>query len=339
MVDTRFHQFSGAVPLATLLGTLPAQPAVDPRRAALVTIEGADDLATAGREHIALAAAAEYTEALRTTLAGAVIVTPKYRDLVPEHTIAIVSDRAHSLFVDVLERLYPLKGQQVPAGLAPTAPLVEAGVRIGANVVIGDGVEIGRNTVIGPNTTIGPGVAIGRDCVIGPNVSIECAYLGNRVVLHAGCRIGSEGFGWLEQGTRNRKVPQLGRAILQDGVEVGANSAVDRGALGDTVVGEGTKIDNLVQIGHNCRIGRFCLIAGTSALGGATILGDGVLVGGGAGTAGHLRIGNGSILSARSLVTKDVPPGQRVAGYPAEDYRDWQRQVAARRLKNKRGLE
>ncbi len=339
MVDTRFHASAGPFDLATLLASLPVPPVVDMRRAAGVMVYGADDLSIADTGHIALAATAEYRANLRMTRASVVVVSPALRELVPASAIPVVSDRPHALFVDMLERLYPFAGRSVWTRGGGEPPLLEADVVIGANVAIGAGVEIGRNTVIGPNSTIGPGVAIGRNCAIGPNVTIEYAYLGNNVVLHAGCRIGTEGFGWLEQGSRNRKIPQLGRAILQDGVEIGANSAVDRGALGDTVVGEGTKVDNLVQIGHNCRVGRYCLIAGTSALGGGTEIGDGVLVAGGVGTVGHLHIGSGSILSARSLVTKDVPAGQRVAGYPAQDYREWQREIAGLRLKNKRGKD
>jgi UDP-3-O-[3-hydroxymyristoyl] glucosamine N-acyltransferase len=211
--------------------------------------------------------------------------------------------------------------------------LIESDVRIGANVVIGPNVEIGRGTVIGPNTVIGAGVCIGRNCTIASNCTIECAYLGNGVVLHPGVRIGAEGFGWLDQGRSNRKIPQLGRVILQDRVEIGANSTVDRGALGDTVIGEGTKIDNLVQIGHNCHIGRNCLIAATAALGGSTTVEDSVLMAGGAGSTGHETIGARSIVYARAVITKDVAPGSRVGGYPAQDQLQWKREQAAiRRL-------
>lgn len=342
MVDTRFHTSAGPVALDAVLATLPKAPRVEDRRLGSFIVHGADELTVADGLHIALAATEEYRAALSASTAGAVIVHPSLRDAVPQASIAIVSERPHDLFVDVLERLYPLGTRGVALGMldpAGPAPYLEEGVRLGSNVVLGSGVEIGRNTIIGPNSTIGRGVAIGRNAIIGPNVSIECAYLGNGVVLHAGARIGSEGFGWLELGHGNRKIPQLGRVIVQDGVEIGANTTVDRGALGDTVLGEGTKIDNLVQIGHNSRLGRYCLVAGTSALAGSTVLGDRVMVGGGAASTGHLRIGDGSILSAWSLVTKDVAAGSRVGGIPARDVKSWQREVALLKRLNKRGKQ
>lgn len=340
MVDTRFHSSSGPISLGVLLSTLGRAVEVDDSRAAGLVIAGADELTIAGPGQLALAATAEYRPALLETGAGAVIVHPKFKDDVPAGTVAIVDSRPHELFVDLLERLYPLgtrgtaKAQFESSG---PAPYLEEGVRIGPNVVLGPNVEIGRNSVIGPNTVIGRGVTIGRNSVIGPNVSIECAYLGNNVVIHAGVRIGTEGFGWLDLGRSNRKIPQLGRVIVQDGVEIGANSAVDRGALGDTVIGEGTKLDNLVQIAHGARIGRYCLFAGMSGAAGNTIVGDSVMFGGGAATAGHLTVGDGSIIGAWSFVTKDVPRGGRFTGYPARDHNQWKRELAMLRRLNIKG--
>ena len=336
MVDTRFHSFSGPQPLAQLLAAIGLSPQFSGEGP---VIEGAEELHLAEARHVSLAAQAEYREALSSTGAGVVIVSAALASEVPARSMPVIAADPHSVFVAILEQLYPGNTRStVTALLGPheSLPITEADVRLGPGVVLGPGVEIGRGSVIGPNTVIGAGVTIGRNAIIGSNCSIECAHLGNSVVLHAGARIGSEGFGWLDLGRGNRKIPQLGRVIIQDRVEVGANSTIDRGALGDTVIGEGTKIDNLVQIGHNSRVGRNCLIAGTCALAGSTIVGDSVMFGGGSAATGHLTIGAGSVLAARTLVTKDLPAGSHVAGYPAQEMGAWRRSVAAlRRLSKK----
>lgn len=332
MVDTRFHTSSGPVALRALLQTLLKPPLVDDPRADSLVISGAEELHLAGRSEVALAAQASYRTALAETQAGLVIAHPSLAALVPASSIAIIDPRPHDLFVDLLDRLYPLgsRGEANATG-AGQPPIIEEGVRLGANVVLAEDVEIGRGTVIGANTVIGRGVTIGRNCLIGSNVSVEFSHLGNNIVLHAGARIGTEGFGWLNLGRSNRKIPQLGRVILQDGVEIGANSTVDRGALGDTVIGEGTKIDNLVQIGHNCRIGRYCLIAAHSGLSGSTVLEDSVMMGGGASTSGHLTIGRGTVVLGWGGATKDIPAGSKVGGFPAQDSRKWLQELAALR--------
>jgi len=332
MVDTRFHASSGPAALSQLLA-IAGRP-VEVSSPVELLITGAEELALAGPGEISLAAHTDYSEDLKATSAGAVIVTPALRELVPEGVIAIVAAQAHDVFANILDWLYPQDTRSIlRAGLEPGQPLLEENVVIGQNVVIGPDVQIGRNTIIGSNTVIGAGVTIGRDAVIGSNVSIDCSYLGNKVVIHPGARLGTEGFGWLGLAQSNRKVPQLGRVIVQDNVEIGANTTVDRGALGDTVIGEGTKIDNLVQIGHNCRIGRYCLIAAMSGLSGSTIVEDGVLLGGGVGTSGHMRIGAGSVVHGRAAVTKDWPAGSKLAGAPAQDIRDFWREIATvRRL-------
>ncbi len=337
MVDTRFHISSGPLTLGALLGALPSAISIDDDQVRSLLISGADELPTAGPEHISLAAHRSYREDLRSTAAGVVIVAPGLREDVPGSTFALVVDRPHEVFADLLDQLYPGGTRGGIGGFSSPGdePHLEPGVVIGPNVVIGPGVEIGSGTVVGANTVIGAGVAIGRNCTIASNCTIDCAYLGSDVVLHSGARIGTEGFGWLDLGTSNRKIPQLGRVILQDGVEIGANSTVDRGALGDTVIGEGTKIDNLVQIGHNCRIGRHCLIAAQSGLSGSTVLEDGVLMGGGTGTAGHLTIGKGSVVHGRAAVSKSWPPGSKLLGSPAQDIKDFWREAAMLRRLSK----
>lgn len=336
MVDVRFHSFAGPLTLAELLRGVGIAPTFEGEGP---LIEGAEELDTAVAGHIALAGQPHYREALRRTKASVVVVSAAMASETPPGVAAVAVEQPHDVFAAMLDRLYPgdTRGTVLSLlGPHEGLPLTESDVRIGPGVVLGPHVEIGRGTVIGPNTVIGAGVTIGRNATIGSNCSIECAHLGNGVVLHAGVRIGSEGFGWLDLGRTNRKIPQLGRVIVQDRVEIGANSTIDRGALGDTVIGEGTKIDNLVQVGHNCRIGRNCLIAGTAALAGSTVVGDGVMFGGGAASSGHLTIGSGSVLAARSLVTRNLAAGSQVAGYPAEDIREWRRGVAAVRRMNKR---
>ena len=338
MVDTRFHKFTETRALQALLASLPRTVVVDDARAADFTVLGVDELALAGQGHIALAAHKNYLDDLRATSAGLVIVLPALRDAVPPDSIALVDDRPHELFADILDALYPATTRGGIGGtLAAAAPaVVEDGVVLGPNVVLGEGVEIGRGTTIGANTVIGPGVAIGRNCTIASNVTIDCAFLGSNVVIHPGARIGTEGFGWLDLARSNRKIPQLGRVIVQDDVEIGANTTIDRGALGDTVIGEGTKIDNLVQIGHNCRIGRFCLIAAQSGLSGSTVLEDGVMMAGGTGTGGHLTIGAGSVVYGRAGVSKSWPAGSKLFGAPARDIKEYWRETAMlRRLMNK----
>lgn len=337
MVDTRFHKSSEALGLTALLAGLPRQVSLDDPRAIDFAVIGVDELVHAGPGHIALAAHKNYLEDLKATSAGLVVVPPALREAVPPGSIALVDEHPHELFADILDALYPASTRGSVGGvLAGAAPLLEDGVVLGPNVVLGDGVEIGRGTVIGANTVIGSGVAIGRNCTIGANVTIDCAFLGSDVVIHPGARIGTEGFGWLDHARSNRKIPQLGRVIVQDGVEIGANSTIDRGALGDTVIGEGSKIDNLVQIGHNCRIGRYCLIAAQSGLSGSTILEDGVLMAGGTGTGGHLTIGAGSVVYGRAGVSKSWPAGSKLFGAPARDIKEYWRETAMlRRLMNK----
>lgn len=337
MVDTRFHRFAGPVAISTLLTAINRADMLAGLADPSFSISGVTELDLAGPGDLALAAHTNYIEDLRRTTAGMVVVLPALRDVVPGGSLALVSDKPHHLFADILDQLYPASTRSVIAAGREDlgAPIFERDVAIGSNVVIGPGVEIGRGSVIGANTVIGAGVTIGRNATIAANCTIDCAHIGNDVVIHSGVRIGTEGFGWLDFGISNRKVPQLGRVLIQDKVEIGANSTIDRGALGDTMIGEGTKIDNLVQIGHNCRVGRNCLLAAMTGLAGSTIVGDGVLMGGGVGTSGHLTIGAGSVVHGRAAVTKDWPPGSKLAGAPAQDIRDFWREIATMRKLSK----
>jgi UDP-3-O-[3-hydroxymyristoyl] glucosamine N-acyltransferase len=212
------------------------------------------------------------------------------------------------------------------AHVHPQARL-EDGVRIDPGAVVGPGAEIGAGTVLGPNAVIGPNVRIGRDCSIGAGATLTHALVGNRVIVHPGARIGQDGFGFAMGAGGHIKVPQVGRVIIQDDVEIGANTTIDRGASRDTVVGEGTKIDNLVQIAHNVVIGRHCVIVSGVGISGSTTLEDYVVLGGQVGVVGHLRIGMGSQIAGSSNVNRDVPPGSRWGGTPAKPVRTWFREM------------
>jgi len=206
--------------------------------------------------------------------------------------------------------------------------------------VVGPEAEIGGGTVICAGAVIGPRVRIGRNSAIGPGASVIHALVGNNVIIHAGARIGSDGFGYQPSPRGHLKVPQLGRVVIQDDVEIGANTTVDRGALSDTVVGEGSKIDNLVQIAHNVVIGRHCIVVSQTGISGSTQLGDFVMLGGQVGVVGHVTIGTGAQIAASSNVKGDVPPGVRWGGSPAKPVREWFREVATlRRLAARRAAD
>jgi UDP-3-O-[3-hydroxymyristoyl] glucosamine N-acyltransferase len=223
-------------------------------------------------------------------------------------------------------------GRSATAHVHPTARL-EAGVTVDPLAVIGPRAEIGAGTLIAAGAVIGPDVRIGRGCAIGAGSTITHALIGDRVIVHPGARIGQDGFGYLPGPQGHQKIPQTRRVIIQDDVEIGANTAIDRGATRDTVIGEGTKIDNLVQIAHNVSIGRHCLIAAQVGISGSATVGDFVMFGGQVGVADHITIGPGAMMGARAGVMSNVPAGGRWGGYPAEPVIEWKRGVATvRRL-------
>ena len=280
----------------------------------------------------------KYASQLAGTKAAACLVAARQRDLVPAGVAAIVVPHPHAAFVAVSRRLYPqaLRPQSLfgATGISPGAMIhptarLEAGVVVDPGVVIGPGAEIGSGTIVAAGAVIGPGVRIGRDGAIGPHVSLVHALLGNRVIIHAGVRIGQDGFGFELGRMKHAKVPQIGRVIIQDDVEIGANSTVDRGHVLDTVIGEGTKIDNLVQIAHNVEIGRHCIIVSQVGISGSAKLGDFVMLGGQVGVNNHVTVGSGAQIAATSIVKDDVPEGARWGGRPAKPVRDWFREIAA----------
>jgi len=221
----------------------------------------------------------------------------------------------------------------------PTAR-IEEGVKIETGAIIGREAQIGRGTTVAGGALVGYRVTIGRGGYVGPGASVTHALIGDRVILHAGVRIGQDGFGFAMGRTGHLKVPQIGRVVIQDHVEIGANTTVDRGALRDTVIGEGTKIDNLVQIGHNVVIGRHCIIVAQTGISGSAELGDFVALGGQVGVVGHVKIGAGAQIAASSNVRGDVPPGSRWGGTPAKPVRLWFRELTLlRKLAERKDLK
>lgn len=291
-------------------------------------VHGLAPVASAGPEQLTYVVGSKYLPCLAETRAAAVLV-PRDLDIPPNGKTLIRVDSPEFAFSTLLELFHP---RRIPAdGIHPTAVLgrgvtLGPGLRIGPYAVIEDDVHIGAETVIGAHSCIGYGVTIGANSQIDSGCSVlEGAVIGNRVRLHCGARISSDGFGYTTGPEGPVKMQQIGRCILEDDVEVGANSTIDRGSLGDTLVGAGTKIDNLVHIGHNCVIGKNCYIVAQVGLAGSTVLGDGVRLGGQVGVAGHLTIGHGAAIGAGSATMSDIPAGEIWSGRPARRHRDWLR--------------
>lgn len=274
---------------------------------------------------------------LETCKATAILCDKALSSAIPDHIPVLLTSKPHTAFALAGALLHPKAMRPEPivpsegisdrAVVDPSARL-EPGVIVEPFAVIGRDAEIGTGTRIGVGVVIGPDVKIGRDCTIAAGASVLCAYLGNSVIIHNGARIGQDGFGYAPGPRGMLKIVQIGRVIIQDHVEIGANTTIDRGTMDDTVIGEGTKIDNQVQIGHNVRIGRHCGIVAGVGIAGSTRIGDGVMIGGAAGVNGHITIGDGAQIAAMSGVASDVPPGERYGGIPARPMKDFLREVA-----------
>jgi UDP-3-O-[3-hydroxymyristoyl] glucosamine N-acyltransferase len=298
------------------------------------TVSGLLPLSEAAPHQLSFFDNRKYLSQLQATRAGACLVSAQFADRVPADTVAIVTKAPYVAFAKALALFYPdgMRSKAAEAGteqrISPSA-VIEDGAEIEPGAIIGPEARIGSGTRIAAGAVVGYRVAIGRGCYIGPHVSVMHALIGDRVILHAGVRIGQDGFGFAMSRQGHLKVPQVGRVIIQDDVEIGANSTVDRGALKDTVIGEGTKIDNLVQIGHNVVMGRHCVIVGQVGIAGSAELGDHVVMGGHSGLVGHIKVGNGAQIAGGSHPKDDVPPGAVLAGTPARPFKQWAREVAA----------
>ncbi|HEY1752368.1 MAG TPA: UDP-3-O-(3-hydroxymyristoyl)glucosamine N-acyltransferase [Caulobacteraceae bacterium] len=314
---------------ATTIGALAAMTgAACDTAAAALPIDGVASLVRAGAGQVAFLTGKRFAGEAAATQASACFVGERDAALLPEACVRLISRAPHAAWAMASESLHrPRRLDAAAPAVHPDAHL-EEGVSVGHGAVIGAGAEIGAGTDIGPCAVIGPGVTIGRGCRIGPGAVVQYALVGDRVTVAAQVVIGEPGFG-VTPGPRGLiDVPQLGRVIIQDGVSIGAHTCVDRGAFDDTVIGENTKIDNLVQIAHNVVIGRNCVIAGHCGLSGSSVLGDGVQLGGRVGLADHVSIGDGARLAAASGLMHDVPAGETWMGVPARPIRQFFRETA-----------
>ena len=271
----------------------------------------------------------KYKEDFKNTKASVCIVSEEFVPIAPEGITLIVVDDPYETYAKIANIMYGNKAK--PTGVSDRA-VINPTAKIGKDCYIKSGVFIGKNVELGNNCHVGANVYIADNVVIGANTtiynnsSIKCAVIGEGVTIHAGVRIGQDGFGYA--GMSLTKVPQLGGVRIGNMVEVGANTTIDRGAVEDTVIGDNTKIDNLVQIGHGAVIGRSCVLVAQVGVAGSTVLGDGVIVGGQSGVAGHLNIESGVKIAARSGVIADVKQGNVVGGYPAVNIMDWHRMTS-----------
>lgn len=334
MTQPTFFKAPVSLTLGEIAALTGAQLA-DPSRAGQI-VSGVSTIDVAGPMHLTFFDKKKFSDDLARSHAGACLVSEKLQAQVPEriailrvaHPYVALVAVARALHADTLRPFSSFEQE----GIAPSAVIhpdawLEDGVTVDPLAVIGPGAEIGSGTVIGASAVIGANVRIGRDCSIGPGATITHAMIGNDVIIHPGCRIGQDGYGFVPTPKGHMKVPQTGRVLIQNEVEIGAGTTIDRGGLSDTVIGEGTKIDNLVQIGHNVTIGRRCIIVSQSGVAGSSILGDGVMLGARVGVSDHAVIGAGSMLAARSSVVGEVPPNVRWGGSPAKPIKQFFREL------------
>ncbi len=332
--DPRFYARSGPFPIADVAhaagGTAEPSP---------LMLSGVAALDTAGPGDVSFLHDRRYAAALATTRAGAVVIHPDHAASLPPGPIAILAPATYEAWARVAGLFHPLPpiapGIHPLAHVDPTAT-IDATAEVAPFACIEAGATIGPRTRIGPYASIGPGVQIGPDCRIGPHTSLSHTIIGARVTLHPGVRTGQEGFSFAHTKQGFLTIPQLGRVLIEDDVEIGANSTIDRGSVQNTVIGAGTRIDNLVQIGHNVRIGRCCVIVAQVGISGSTILEDFVQVGGQAAFTGHVRIGKGAQIGAQAGVIGNVEPGAIMLGSPAEPRNSFFRGVATLRRLAKR---
>ena len=328
--DPRFHASTGPHALAAVAAAGQAGlPAGVPADRPFAGVAG---LGVAGPDEVSYVEGRRNLDALRATRAGAVVATAELAGEAPAGTVVLVAPQPALAFARIAALFHPAPAAR--PGIHPTAVIgagaeIGEGCEIGPYAVVGEGAVLGEGCILGPHAVVGPGCVLGRRCRLHAHATLYFTLAGEGVVLHQGARVGNEGFGFVpDERGGFVTVPQLGRVLLGDRVEVGANACIDRGASGDTVVGEGTRLDNLVMLGHNVRTGKGCAIVAQVGISGSTVLGDHVQLGGQAGVSGHLSIGSGARVGAQTGVTRDVPARTDVWGTPAMPVREAWRAIA-----------
>jgi UDP-3-O-[3-hydroxymyristoyl] glucosamine N-acyltransferase len=296
-------------------------------------VRGIAPLDRASGDELSFLSSAKYVPLLAGSQAGVVLVTPELSESPGTARARIVVAKPHDALLSLIPRFY--RAHKGEPGIHPTVVVgrgahVGVGVSIGAYAVIGEAAEIGEGVVIDAHAVVGAGVRIGSDSHLYPSTTAYSGtVVGKRVIVHAGARLGSDGFGYVYRDGRHDKIPHVGRCIIEDDVEIGANTTIDRGSIDDTVIGAGTKIDNLVHIAHNCRIGRLCLIMAQVGIAGSVRVEDGCVIAGQVGISGHHTIGKGATLAAQAGVFGDIPSGETWSGYPARPHKESLRAQAA----------
>lgn len=296
-------------------------------------VRGVAPLDAAGPDELSFVANPRYLPYLQGAQAGAVLVPPELRARIPKEMAAVVVDDPHLALYRLLPILYPRPRREAaihPTAVIDPSAVVGAEVSVGPYAVIDAEVRLADGCSIGAHAVVGRGCVVGEGSVIHPHATLYAdAVVGRRCIVHSGARVGKEGFGFVWNEGGHCRVEQVGKCVLEDDVEIGCNSTVDRGSIGDTVVGAGTKIDNLVHLGHNVRTGRHVIVIAQVGVSGSTSIGDGAVLGGQAGVGGHLEIGAGARVGAQAGVTADIPAGSTYSGYPARPHREAMRAQAA----------